>query len=68
MAIVQDRVGTGVPSGAGFIAGRFLCSARHWWKDDARSTFAGQLVEGNPVARLTGALVAGLVAAVPTAG
>lgn len=68
VTVVQDRMGTGVPSGAGFIAGRFLRSARHWWIDDACSTFAGQLVERNAVAGLTGAFVAGLVATVATAG
>lgn len=61
-------MGTVVLSGAGLIAGRFLRSARHWWIDDAGSTLAGQLVERNAVARLTGTFVTGLVAPVTAAG
>lgn len=68
VAVVEDRMGTVVPPGAGFIAGRFLRSARHWWIGDACSTLAGQLVERNAVARLAGTLVTGLVAAMTAAG
>lgn len=41
VTVVQDRVGACVLPRAGFIAMRFLCSARHWWIDNARSTLAG---------------------------
>lgn len=68
VAVVHDRMRAGVPSGAGFVAGRALRSARHWWIGDTGSTFAGQFVERNAVARLTGTFVAGLVAPVTTAG
>lgn len=61
-------MGTVVLPGAGVIAGRFLRSARHWWIDDAGSTLAGQFVERNAVARLTGTFVTGLVAPVTAAG
>lgn len=47
---------------------RSFCSARHWWIDDTRSTLAGQLIERDAMANLTGTFVAGLVAAMPTTG
>lgn len=68
VTVVHDRMGAVVPSGAGFIAGRFLRPARHWWIDDARSTFAGQFVERNAVASLTGTFVTRFVAAMTAAG
>lgn len=41
MAVVQNGVGTAVPSRAGFIAMRFFRSTRHWWINNASSTLAG---------------------------
>lgn len=41
MAVVQNRVGTAVPSRARFVAMGFFRSTRHWWINDACSTLAG---------------------------
>lgn len=68
VTVVQDRVGARMLPRAGFIAMRFLCSARHWRIDNARSTLAGQLIERDAMANRAGTFVTGFVATMPTAG
>lgn len=68
VTVVEDRVGARVPTGAGFITGRFARSARHRREDDGCAALAGQFVEGHAMAGAAGAPMAGLVATMSAAG